>query len=201
MLHALSFLMNFIVESATKIKPNAPTGFIPFAFDPHYKNKDGMFHIQFIISQIQYEYTLRLNSRLIRDEKLFCFPEGQSKKIFERKWNYDEDGYSYDYNQEDGVPVEIGKIARKNIPLISSIVQLIDNDELNKVYDWFEKFMSPVSIRMESVLGMPISSFLTMHIIENFPEEKMRIIKILESADYREHSRYRIDIRKHSAEY
>ena len=105
-----------------------------------------MFHIQFIIYQIQYEYTLRLNSRLIRDEKLSCFPEGQPKKIFERKWNDDEAGYSYDYNQEDGVPVEIGKIARKNIPLISSIVQLIDNDELKKVYDWFENFMNPVSI-------------------------------------------------------
>ena len=83
-----------------------------------------------MISQIPYEYTLRLNRELITDEKLSCFAEGQSKKIFERKLNNDKGDYSYKYNRENGVTAEIAPKARKNISLILTIIQLMNNNKL-----------------------------------------------------------------------
>ena len=77
-----------------------------------------------MISQIPYEYTLRLNRELITDEKLPCFPEGQSKKIFERKCNNDKGDYSYKYNRGNGATAEIAPKARKNISLILTIIQV-----------------------------------------------------------------------------
>ena len=179
MLDALGFLRCFVVDSPTSIKPNDPTGFIPFAFDPHYKNSDGTFNINFIISQIKYEYTLSLNSRLITSEKLFYSPKGQPKRIFERSINNDETNYSYKYGRDSAVSKEIIKTARKNIPLISSIVQLIDNDKFKKVYDWFEESLSPVFVSASSGL-----SLITMRIINESYKLKDKIVEILQSSDF-----------------
>ena len=173
MLDALQFLRNFIVYSATKLKPNDPTGFIPFAFDPDYKNADGMFHIEFILSQIKYEYTLHLNSKLITKEKLSYSPEGKIRRIFERK--IDEGKYVYDFIEKSELTDEVARKARTNIPLISSIVQLVEDDKLKKVYDWFDGFLSPVFT--------PKFGGSTARVIEKYPKHKEQIIEILESAD------------------
>ena len=173
MLDALQFLRNFIVDSATTLKPNDPTGFIPFAFDPDYKNADGTFHIEFILSQIKYEYTLHLNAKLITKEKLSYSPEGKILRIFERKIN--EGKYAYDFIKKSEFTDEVAKKTRKNIPLISSIVQLVEDDELKKIYDWFDVFLTPVVT--------PEFPGITAHVIEKHPESKEQIIEILGSAD------------------
>ena len=173
MLDALQFLRVFIGESATSLKPNDPTGFIPFAFDPDYKNSDGTFEIEFVLSQVKYEYTLRLNSQSVTKETLCYAKQGESQIIFERKM--DKGKYFYDFPTENQLANEIAQKTRKNISLISSMVQFVENDEFKKVYDWFYGFLSP--------LVTPEASVLTAKIIEDTPEAKKMIMEILKSSD------------------
>ena len=126
-----------------------------------------------MISQIPYEYTLRLNRELITDEKLSCFPEGQSKKIFERKLNNDKGDYSYKYNRKNGVTAEIAPKARKNISLILTIIQLMNNNKL-KNYTLDLKTVSIWVLRLECLYF----GFWLWVLLRIFQNERYRISSI-----------------------
>lgn len=177
-LQALDFFRDFVVYSSTSIRPNEDTGFIPFLFNKKAWENYGTFSLSFFIDRIKYEYSITLDSKTIFSEHLFYSPKGQRKRIFEREYNSNIKRYTYLWGSSIKIDEKLVTKARKNIPFLSSIVQLIEHKEIKKIYDWFEYTLSTIiSSRTKGL------TFYTMDFIENNPEYKEEILSILSSSD------------------
>jgi AAA15 family ATPase/GTPase len=167
-----------IVYSSTNLKPNDNTGFTPFHFDPKTKDKPGTFNIIFFIDDIKYKYELILDNKMIYSEKLFYSPKGQIVKLFIRKWDNSRSDYTYSWNAQIKKEERIDRNARKNVPLLSSIVQMIEQPELKKVYDWFNNELKDIITPDGNLFR------ITRDLVETNPEYKKIILSLLSSSDF-----------------
>ncbi|MBN2736052.1 MAG: AAA family ATPase [Spirochaetales bacterium] len=178
LLLALEFLRDFIINSSTTLRPNEENFFIPFLFDNDGKNNPGIFRLSFFIEQIKYEYELHLDSQIVLNEKLYYSPKGQRKRIYERTFDRNINQYTYLWGSTIRIDEKLVEKSRKNIPFLSSIVQLVDHSELKRVYDWFEGSIMP----MIHPGNQGLINF-TMNRIDLNSESKKTILDILAIAD------------------
>ena len=178
LLQALDFLQDYVANSIASLRPNEETGFIPFLFNAETRNSPGEFEIAFFIDNIKYEYALRLDYFSIQNERLFYSPKGQRKKIFERIFNEENNNYQYNWGVDFKISGNLVEKARKNIPLLSTIVQLIDDKEIKKVYDWFDITLRTVITSYPQGLRQ-----YTINMLEDQPDYMGEIVSMLNSAD------------------
>lgn len=92
MVSALSYYLGFMTESFFDLKPNEPTGYIPFRFERNEEMECGRFKLVFFAPSVEdfdqlvkYTYDLRLTEREVLEETLFISPKGQRSLVFQRK--------------------------------------------------------------------------------------------------------------------
>jgi AAA15 family ATPase/GTPase len=176
-LQAMDFIRDFIVDSATTIKPNDATGFIPFMIDEIEQNKPGEFNVIFFIEDIKYEYDIVVDTKIVLIERLVYYPKGLRKTIFERSWN----GSEYDFKWGQSIKNEeiLKTKVRKNIPFISSVVQLFEEVEFVKVYNWFDITLNPIITPATT----EVLTEFTTNLLEKNLDYKQLILSILAEAD------------------
>jgi hypothetical protein len=181
---ALNYLRNLIVNSATRLAPNANTGTDPFIFDPETKNGSSEFEITFLIHEIKYAYKLKLSNITIQNEELKYYPKNQPVIIYTREAFEIDDRIIFQTGQ--GTPLHNSLFnsknelkTRKNIPYISSILQIEDVPILKDVYDWFDKYLYGLIRPQQQELYA-----FTSQLLEQQPEYKKYILSILSSSSF-----------------
>lgn len=89
---AIRFCCSLILNSANS-NEGTVFNFNPFKFEG-YDNKTSSFYVNFVIDDIEYEYSFSLTRKEIVDEQLYYYPKGRKAKIFIRHENA-EKKYSF----------------------------------------------------------------------------------------------------------
>ena len=181
---ALNYLRNLIVNSATRLAPNANTGIDPFAFNRETRKGSSEFEITFLIHEVKYVYKLKLSNQTIQNEELKYYPKSQPVIIYTRKAFEIDDRILFEIGQ--GTPLHDSSFnsknelkTRKNIPYLSSVLQIEEVPILKDVYDWFDKYLYGLVRPLPQ--GFPA---FTSQLLEQKPEYKDYILSILSSSSF-----------------
>lgn len=173
MLSALSYYLDFMTESFFNLKPNEPTGYIPFRFERNEEMECGRFNLVFFAPLlensdrfIKYTYDLRLTEKEVLEETLFVSPKGQRSLIFQREKNVVKWGAV-----AKGSKKMAQSMLRSNSSMVSVGVQA-NIPILKHIYDYISKRLRTIDI--DYVIGK----------IEKDDGFKNKVIGLLKSTDF-----------------
>jgi len=135
-LKAIDFCQHMIVES-DQYNEGKVFDFMPFKFEG-YQNKPGVFSIDFIHDDIEYEYSFTLNKTEILKESLYYYPNGRRRKVYTRdetKGSVKQEIYSF----TDGIiprPFDVAVNTSRKTLFLSRASQM-DRELCKKLYRFF----------------------------------------------------------------
>ncbi len=146
LLLALDFLKNITTQSLDR---ESKTGFVPFQFDAETRNNPGYFEITLFINNTKYIYSVRLDDRIIYDEKLYFYPGTQPALVFHRQYNPKINDYTLKSGSRiniDSVELSVLKSnTLNNMTIVAGFKKTnIHFPELQTVYEWFEHGIAPI---------------------------------------------------------
>ncbi len=141
---AVDFMREFIVKSATDIKPNQETGVVPFRLDSQTENEPSEFEMHFIQKKIRYQYGFILDRKKVYEEWLVAYPTGLPQRWFTRKWNPEKNEYEWKFSNNLKGEKESLKQKTKDNSLFLSIAAQFNQQQLTNVYDWFDEHLHAI---------------------------------------------------------
>ena len=111
--------------------------FMPFKFDGFYE-KPSSFSINFILDEIEYEYSFSLTQKEIVSESLYYYPNKRKAKIFTRNEQVGKPKAEI-FNFAEGFfvkPMDVAQSTGRNTLFISRASQM-DRDLAKKIYNFF----------------------------------------------------------------
>ncbi len=135
---AAEFMRDFVVNSATDLKPNEETGTIPFKLDLEAQEKPSEFEVLFIHKNIRYQYGFMISKKRVIEEWLHAYPHGQPQRWFERIWNEKKEKYEWEFGANlKGEKESLKEKTREN-SLFLSVAAQFNHEQLGKIYKWFQ---------------------------------------------------------------
>jgi AAA15 family ATPase/GTPase len=179
---AFDFYIDFIMNSFTSLKPQAPIPFTPFLFDSNCRDKPGIFEIVFYFEDMQYRYTIETDTRFIRNESLACEYDNTKEMIFSRRFHKSGDPgveYEWFHSNKLGRTKDIKAIVsmtRANAGFLNTAAQL-RQPFFMKVYQYFVDTIMPV------VRPLSRGILRTTELMEKNNKAKDEILQLLDKAD------------------
>ena len=170
-LKAILFCKMLVLDSFQN-NEGAIFNFVPFKFDGYYE-KPSSFFIDFIVDEVEYEYSFSLNRNEILTEELYYRPSKRRVKIFTRdesKGPAKADIYSFGEGQFFK-PLDVAHSTGKNTLFISRASQM-DRELAKTIYNYF---------RTQLLIGLPILS--GNYAVDLFNQNKDLILQALKMAD------------------
>lgn len=180
-LKALAFLAHMVEDSATDLDEGDPTGVEPFKFDPNTPDEPSEFILRFIVEGVRYHFALVLDRERILYESLSAFPKGREQVWYERSWDDDKQGYSWeparptDYRRD----ANLVKYTRANALYLSTAVKFND-EQLRPIYLWFKDKIC--MLRMNADFP-PLSPSFTANQLMSDPNRRAQVTRLLQHAD------------------
>ena len=135
-LKAIDSCQHLIVDSH-QYNEGTTFDFVPFKFEG-YGNKPSVFSIDFILDDVEYEYSFTLSTTEIQKECLYYYPNGRRAKVYNRDETKGTKKQEI-YNFTDGVisrPFDIA-INTSNKTLFLSRASQMDREFCKKIYRFF----------------------------------------------------------------
>jgi len=135
-LNAVEFCQRMIVESY-QYNEGFVFDFSPFKFEG-YQNKPGVFSIDFIHDDIEYEYSFTVNKTEVLKESLYYYPNGRRAKVYTRDETKSREKQEI-YGFTDGIiprPFDVAVNTSKKTLFLSRASQM-DRELCKKLYRFF----------------------------------------------------------------
>ena len=134
-LKAIRFCCRMIIQSHTH-NENAIFNFMPFKFDG-YSEKPSSFVIDFVINNIEYEYSFTLSRLKILTESLYYYPKGKRSKVFTRDESINgEKKDKYSFRDVISRPLDIAENTSDKTLYISRASQM-DRELPKEIFNFF----------------------------------------------------------------
>ncbi len=118
----------------------------PFKLDPEYCKKPSTFEIVFIKNDVRYRYEVSLTNDAVISEKLYSYPNGYKRIMFERDINAEKKYYFIQKKREQS---QISEKTAENVLYLSRASNLNYSD-LSEVFDWFSHDLDGISSSWDS---------------------------------------------------
>jgi AAA15 family ATPase/GTPase len=139
---AMRFLSDFVTNSATGIKPGAPTGTEPFKLDRESLSQPSRFEITFVAADgVRYLFGLSLTAKQVTEEYLVAYPKGTPQRWYHRTFN--ETTNSYDWARPSASfkhDKTLQDKTREN-SLFLSVGPQFNHPQLTPVLGWFKSHL------------------------------------------------------------
>jgi AAA15 family ATPase/GTPase len=135
-LKAANFCQHLIVDSY-QYNEGKIFDFVPFKFES-YKNKPSVFSIDFILDDVEYEYSFTLTTTEILKESLYYYPNGRRAKVYTRDETKGAKKQEI-YHFTDGIisrPFDVSINTSKKALFLSRASQM-DRELCKKLYRFF----------------------------------------------------------------
>jgi uncharacterized protein len=146
---ATTILYGFVNEYFSIIKPGMMLPMTPFGLDKKYSTQPSLFEIVFLSEGIRYQYGFKADAVRVHDEWLFSFPKNQSRKVFHRIFNKENENYEYQYGTGWKAKARIAKEIEESTPSNASFLSMsarFNVDIAQRVTRWFlEKWRRLIS--------------------------------------------------------
>jgi AAA15 family ATPase/GTPase len=175
---AIQFFAKYVANSFTDLKPEAPTGTVPFRFEKEWAERPTLFEITIFIDDIRYTYGLGLSEERVTEEYLIAFPNGKAQQWFERTWNpsvnlYDWTSSAENFQYDDA----LRKATRDNCTFLSVGAQF-NHPKLSSVREWFTGHFKPDRSDFELR-----TSYMTAYCCHKLPSLHSSVLDFLKKAD------------------
>jgi len=135
-------MMKRIVTGYSARNPAERLPYQPFALNSTYKNLPTEFFVSFVHENIRYEYEFHHNAYKVVYESLSAYPKGARQNWFTREMKAlegrpDREGTTYKASTKFKISPEVRDMTRSNALLVS-VGAFLNNEQLSKVYEWFE---------------------------------------------------------------
>lgn len=174
---ALKVMQEIVIHSMTKYQRGNLLPVKPFLFDVETKDEPTEFEVSFITDGIRYQYGFSATEERIVEEWLIAYPKGRPQNWFARSLKKDTIVPSYEWQFGEkfiGQKQLWQESTRDNALFLSTAVHL-NSEQLNPVYDWFDKIL-----RITGVGGW--SPKFTIALCKQ-GKYKSHILKFLQTAD------------------
>lgn len=133
-IHALSFMKQAVLNSHQRWRPRADIPRRPFLLASESDDRPSEFSIEFVADGIRYDYGFSCNAKEFLSEWLYSYPEGRSRKLYERK----SGAPIYFGPSLHGQKMQIEQVVRPN-SLFLSAAAANNHQQLLPLFDWFEE--------------------------------------------------------------
>jgi AAA15 family ATPase/GTPase len=133
---AFTFMCNFVLDSATKLKPDdLVTGVIPFKLSQDCLKKPSTFEVTFIQGSESFTYGFSLTSQKIHKEWLYAARKNRQRILFERDNTKRNETYHFGDSWK-GEKKPLQDRTRQNA-LFLSVAHQFNNQDVAQVVSWF----------------------------------------------------------------
>ncbi|MBN2327208.1 MAG: ATP-binding protein [Candidatus Omnitrophica bacterium] len=175
---AAKFMRDFVVRSATEIKPGDETGAVPFRLHSKNEKEPSEFEAIFIHEGIRYQYGFVLDKKKVNEEWLTAYPSGSPQRWFYREWDSEKNGYEWKCSSRfKGEKDSLMEKTREN-GLFLSLAAQFNHEQASQVYKWFRN-----SFVFINFSGLNDFSQYTASLIEDSEDLRKEICRLLSKAD------------------
>lgn len=179
-IEAISFLKNFVEDSAKDRQVNSEIETQAFVYDPEWRNSPTELEVVFIHNSVLYQYGFVVDRNHVHQEWLYEKPNAEDsrlRKIFTRSLDVESNDYDWYLNKNHlhGERESWRKNTRANALFLSTAVQL-NSHELRIPYEWLVE-----KLRVVEDASRLDSGFSAMQIHEGNWENE--ILAFLKAAD------------------
>lgn len=179
LIRALETMRRIVLESAKEIQRGEYLDIDPFLFDTKATYQPSRFEIIFSKDNVRYEYGFEADKDRIYNEWLFSFPNERTQQWFVRQYDKANDLYDYKFSTHfkgGKKQHDLWKNSTKSNTLFFSNAVLLSNDQLNPIFDWFQKDLKIIK-NLDQV-----SIEKSIEMIKN-PKTKAKMMRLMASAD------------------
>ena len=176
LIKALSFVREFVLDSATELKPRDDTGVTPFLLDQTSRQAPSKFEITFVSQNVRYVFGFSVNRFRVLEEYLIAFPKGLPQTWYHREYV----GQTYRWSGSESALKKATSLrdkTRQNA-LFLSVGPQFNNEQLTEVFSWFQDHLAIVRLSGPSTL----TSAFSVQRLQN-PESKDQILGMMKNAD------------------
>lgn len=176
LIQALNFMKQYVVDSATELKPEEPTGRKPFVLDSTSAGQPSRFEITCVHEGVRYRYGFALSDSEVIEEYLDAFPKGSPQQWFLRSTAVaDPWPTSTLFKGHSGLQEK----TRPNALYLSVAAQW-NHPQLTPLYRWFSESLQVLDLACDSGLhpGFTIRRYA------EHKQDRSRIVELLKSADF-----------------
>lgn len=176
LIQALHSMWNYVGQSATEMKPDAPTGRTPFLLDEVSRNAPTSFELTFVAEGVRYQYGFALSDTEVVEEYLIAYPKGSAQKWFNRSKGSGKEWVTSSYFKGHS---GLQEKTRKNA-LYLSVGATWNHPQLSPVYEWISEQLRFLDLTEWEAL-LPL---VTMKQIAGDEERKAKIWSLMQTADF-----------------
>lgn len=175
LVRALSMMKHFVINSSRSGQEWDRIPYEPFLLNKLGAKQPSEFEIQFIESDIRYQYGFFFNEHVVLEEWLYAWPKGNKQRWFYRKFNPKSNQTEWHFSHFfKGSKKVWQKSCRNNALFLSTAVQL-NSEMLKPVMNWFANQLIPISC----IQDLPVlDQNSTFEQCKN-PKRKQEILKLL----------------------
>lgn len=178
-IRALETMRQIILDSAKEMQRGEPLDIDCFLFNTEGRHQPSKFEIIFSKTGIRYQYGFEADKRRIYNEWLFSFPNERTQQWFIREYDKKSDTYHYKFSTHfkgGKKQHNLWRDSTKSNTLFFSNAILLNNDQLQPIFDWFQKELKIIRNLAK------IDNLKSVEMIENL-KTKGKIMKLMTFAD------------------
>lgn len=176
-------IMRDLVKDSAGFEPDRELPVTPFLLNGKSEKKPSVFEVVFLHDGVKYQYGFAATGKRFQKEWLIAYPKGVGQTWYERTFNERKSNYGWKYSTFlKGDKKKLAEKTRNNALFLSVGAQW-NNEQLIKVYKWFE---ADLRIAPPRELFMPITAKMLIDIEK---EERLReelyesVTKSMQAAD------------------
>ena len=146
---AIAFLQHLVRTSASN-PPHAEIRVQPFRLNENSRQAPSEFELTFIHDEIRYQYGISVDHLSVHSEWLVAYPKGRAQTWFERTFNVESGTYDWHFGRHlKGEKTRLQELTKPN-SLFVSVAATFNNEQLAKVYSWFDHYLLVLDINEAS---------------------------------------------------
>jgi hypothetical protein len=165
-LKALAFVLNFI-KSNNDVKKDdlISSDVVPFKFSEEYEGKDSEFIMVFYENGKKFTYELKLNSKCVSYEKLLVYNTQKPSKIFERKFENEEDVIEFNTSLkiDERLKQDFKRYTLRNTSIFNTLNHV--NTGLDDLEGIFKHLRIAFDRNVESIINNPEKKEFALNLI------------------------------------
>jgi hypothetical protein len=149
---AVEFAINFVLRSATKLQPGAPTGAEPFKLDSASVNEPSSFELTFVAGDTRFVFGFSINTQRVVEEYLVAYPKGSPQKWFHRTYNTEKGVYEWAKPSTAFKRDKSLEAKTRDNCLFLSVGPQFNHGQLTQVFHWFQTGVRFIHLSTDSLL-------------------------------------------------
>jgi len=136
LIRAISFMRNFVYESAAIVQPGQQLNVQPFLLDKATSMEPSEFEVTFFDGGVRYQYGFSLTAERIHEEWLLVYKTAKPQQWFRRIYNNNTKHEEYEFSDKLSGKRKVWQDSTRPNSLFLSTAVHLNSEQLLPIFDW-----------------------------------------------------------------